>query len=161
MRPWLLSFPVGSPACGAAGPAGVEKLSLGFTVSAVLFSECPLQHGHWEAKKGRSCPPLMRTAHLTGRPQATIRSIHSCRERKGKRAGQVSEYLQNQTQNRGSARPHPNTQRKAKTSVPRAGRQHRLPRRAAADDRPEAWSDESLVYEVFICSCKVIFYPTS
>ena len=47
------------------------------------------------------------------------------------------------------------------STVPKAGRRLRLPRGAAVDDYPRAWSDESLVYEVFICSCKVSFNPTS
>ena len=47
------------------------------------------------------------------------------------------------------------------STVPKAGRRLRLPRGAAVDDYPTAWSDESLVYEVFICSCKVSFNPTS
>lgn len=121
----------------------------------------------------------MRTAHRMGQPQATIRSIHSCRESKGKESGQVKDQSIYRTRHmeRGSALLDPThaevptaalpartpiLSTRLKPQFPRqAGRRPRLPRGAAVDDHPAAWSDESLVYKVFICSCKIIFNPTS
>ena len=83
----------------------------------------------------------------------------------------MSEYLQNQTHEERLcllgpthaevltvALPAPTP---TLSTGPKAGRRLRLPHGAAVDDYPTAWSDESLVYEVFICSCEVIFNPTS
>ena len=69
------------------------EIILGLNCYCGVILRVPLATLLLKAKKGKSRTPLMRTAHLTGQPQAIIGPIHSCRERKGKGAGQVSEYL--------------------------------------------------------------------